>query len=352
MGADPTTDGDGSGQPAGPSPRPRRSAVRRVLRWTGVALLAFILLTLGLALVPVDVSALEESHGEPATNRGEAVELFEAWAAPEDEENVFEPCRSALYDTGARTQVAVVLFHGLTNCPRQFREIAESLRTEGMNVVVLRAPKHGIADESGTGIGPVSEASSFSAEDMVRWADASVDVAAGLGDSVRVMGISMGGLVAAWTAQNREVERVVAVAPAVGLRVLPGPLGWAAPNLVSRLPDFSVSATGDLDHAYGGETISGAAEMMLLSRAILAESDREPPQTVDVTVVTNAADTEVANARTEVLVRQWREQGAHVIARAFPARLGLPHDVVDVANPSQQTSVTYPVLLGLLNAGG
>ena len=109
----------------------------------------------------------------------------------------------------------------------------------------------------------------------MRWADAAVEVAAGLGDSVGVLGLSMGGGAAAWTAQNRAVDRVVTVSPALSLLAVPGPLEYTLPNLVSRLPNFAVGAPRTLDHAYGGETISGAGDTLLLGHAVL---DNPPPR--------------------------------------------------------------------------
>ena len=51
---------------------------------------------------------------------------------------------------------------------------------------------------------------------------AAVDIAAGLGDEVRVLGLSMDGVVAAWTAQERsDVDRVVAISPALTIPFVP-----------------------------------------------------------------------------------------------------------------------------------
>lgn len=55
---------------------------------------------------------------------------------------VFEPCESVLLDHGETVDVAVVLFHGLTNCPKQFVEFAEELHADGANVLILRAARH------------------------------------------------------------------------------------------------------------------------------------------------------------------------------------------------------------------
>ncbi|NHA68382.1 alpha/beta hydrolase [Phycicoccus flavus] len=333
---------------AGRVVHPRGSALRTALHVAGLALALVLVILVAIASWPVPLEDLHAADARPASSYEEAQERFEEWAQDETALGVFEPCRSALYDTGARTEVAVVLFHGLTNCPRQFREMAETLRDEGMNVVVLRAPEHGRATPDGQRIGDVSFAGAFTAEEMRDWSDASVDIAAGLGEEVRVLGLSMGGATAAWTAQHREVGRAVLVAPALTLHRMPGIVDWWFPNLFSRLPHFVVHTDPTLDHSYAGESPAGAAEMFRLGREVIEDSQVEAPRTTEVVVVTNDADTQVDNGETARLAQRWQERGATVRTETFPADLDLPHDVVDVGQRTGQVDVTYPVLLDAL----
>ncbi len=325
-----------------------RRPLARVLRWAGAVVLVLLLAITALALWPVSLDDLHEARERPASTYTEAEARFEEWASDETALNVFEPCRSALYGTGDRTDVAVVLLHGLTNCPRQFQEMAETLQSEGMNVVVLRAPEHGIATPDGQRIGDVHFVDDFTAEEMRDWSNASVDVASGLGRDVRVLGLSMGGATAAWTAQHREVDRVVAVAPALTLHGMPGVVDYAFPNFFTRIPHFQVRTDPTLDHAYAGEAPAGAAEMLRLSREVLHSAQSDPPLTREIVVVTNEADTQVDNGEIDGLVEDWRAHGADVTTESFPASLDLPHDVVDEQQATAQTDITYPVLLEAL----
>jgi carboxylesterase len=110
----------------------------------------------------------------------------------------------------------------LTNCPRQFLELGDAIHTTGANVLILRVPRHGIADESGRAIGGVGNVGGLTAAELSAYADDAVDIASGLGRDVRVLGLSMGGVIATWIAQNRpDAERVVAVAPALTLPRVP-----------------------------------------------------------------------------------------------------------------------------------
>jgi alpha-beta hydrolase superfamily lysophospholipase len=332
-------------------PRSRNRAWRLVTRGLLVAgslVLVLVLAALALALWPLQDEDLKAADPDPSLSYRQAVQQFDDWAADEDELGVFAPCRSGLYTTGEPTAVSVVLLHGLTNCPRQFEEIATDLVDSGFNVVVLRAPYHGIAAPGGGAIGDVSEVSDLTAEDLALWTDVSIDIASGLGGRVRVLGLSMGGTAAAWAAQFREVDRVVTVAPALSLARLPGFANDGFTNLFVRLPAIPVRVTGDLDHSYPGENSRAAAEMLLLARAVREEAAAKSPATQDITVVTNAADEQVRNDDIADLADSWTAGGADVRTVTFPASLGLVHDVVDAQQPKARTDVTWPLMIAAL----
>jgi carboxylesterase len=76
-------------------------------------------------------------------------------------------------------------------------------------------PRHGLADRM------TSELGKLRAEELRDFGDLTVDIAVGLGDRVTVVGLSAGGVVAAWLAQHRpEVARAVLIAPSFGLGTL------------------------------------------------------------------------------------------------------------------------------------
>jgi alpha-beta hydrolase superfamily lysophospholipase len=116
--------------------------------------------------------------------------------------------------------------------------MAEALHQQGANVVVLRAPGHGRATADGSEIAGAPH--SLTAHQLADYADDSIDIAVGLGDQVRVHGLSMGGVVSLWVAQHRpEVERVVAMAPAFEIPGVPNAVTTAFTNLFSRTPSFT-----------------------------------------------------------------------------------------------------------------
>ena len=62
----------------------------------------------------------------PAPTYAQALERARAFAALDDD-RVLPVARTALFERGTRTPLAVVLFHGITNNPAQYREFAPLL---------------------------------------------------------------------------------------------------------------------------------------------------------------------------------------------------------------------------------
>jgi carboxylesterase len=306
-----------------------------VLAVVGAVLVAAVVL----ALIPVGTEGLAArpdpaSGYEAATDRYEAISAGEADVRPE--------CRSRLYTDGAPTARVVVLFHGLTNCPRQMVELAERLHADGATVLVLRAPEHGLE-------GDVGRMGGTDAEDFRDYADDAVDIAAGLGDEVTVMGLSLGGMLAAWAAEERpEVDRAVVIAPALAVGGVPELVADGFTNLFSRLPNLKLPSGGtELPHAYPPAIATHpTAQMFRLGEHVVEAADADAP-TASVAVVLNDNDRTVSNDRAEELVERWEASGTPVDVVRLPKGLGLPHDIVDVAQPKGRTDVVYPVLVAL-----
>ena len=286
----------------------------------------------------------------PTASHDDAIERFEEVTAGEADLNVFEPCESRLLTHGERTDVAVALFHGLTNCPRQFVELGTQLFDAGANVVILRAPEHGIANADGTAIGGVENVNSLSPEALRDYADDSVDIATGLGEEVRVLGLSMGGVVAAWTAQERsDADRVVAVAPAMTVPAVPASLTQVFRNVFQKLPDVSLPSSGTpLDHAYAGETTTGLDATFTMAADVADEAYGASPASPDVIVVLNPDDDQVDPVHLSGFANAWAAHGRPVSLYRLPA-VGLPHDVIDVDQPEGDPEFVYPILVELLD---
>jgi carboxylesterase len=129
----------------------------------------------------------------------------------------------------------IVLLHGLTNCPAQFDSLGRLSFARGANVLIPRLPRHGLADR-------MTRALAYTdVPELCAFTDRVMDAARGLGDSVTVVGLSTGGVMAAWAGQQRaDVDRAVVIAPLLGLGYAPGPLTPAAARLMRSLPNLFV----------------------------------------------------------------------------------------------------------------
>src|SRR5258705_2178089 len=180
--------------------------------------------------------------------------------------------------------------------------------------------------------------------------DASVNIASGLGDTVIVFGVSLGGNVAAWVAQFRPVYRVVLAAPALGLSHVSTTVETPMMNLTSRVPNYSKSDPADTlrpDRTLGWST-RGVGEMMKLGMAVRRNADNHPPLARDIRVLANANDHTVNRSAIDELVAHWRAKGAPVTMYELSDTLHIPHDVVDPDEATGNTKITDPVILALL----
>jgi alpha-beta hydrolase superfamily lysophospholipase len=151
------------------------------------------------------------SHPSPATDYAEAVMRFEKLLS--SEKTAVNPlARSILLTHGVRTPNVIVFFHGYSSSPQQFRSLGERFFQLGYNVLIPLLPHHGLADWQ------LENLSRIRAEELRDCADTGVDIAAGPGDKIFVGGLSAGGVLAAWVAENRkEVSRVLLIASALVL---------------------------------------------------------------------------------------------------------------------------------------
>ena len=256
-------------------------------------------------------------------------------------------CRSFILAGPGRHRTCVVLFHGVSNCPRSFCALAPRLHEEGHAVVAWRMPCNGYADRSTDALHRLR------AEDLVRSVDKAVDCAAGIADEVIVAGISAGGTLAAWAAQTRpEVGRAVLIAPLFGLARFGPAANAALMRLGLVLPPISIwkdpirkRAAEVLPHAYRRQSSRGTAELLRLARAVRARADTGAAAAKTVVFVLNAADTAVDNRMALTLAAAWRRHGTDVTTRSFPCEPPLPHELIDPAEARAHTALVYPVLL-------
>jgi esterase/lipase len=312
-----------------------------------VALLVLSLLT-AFVTVPIDTRSLAAAP-HPSDDYGVAAATIDVMRT-RDSGLVMPDGASVAYLHGHRTPRAVVPIHGLTNSPRQFRELAQLIFDRGDNVVVPRLPLHGLV------AGDVDVLREVTAERYRSYADTAVDIARGLGDTVIVIGLSAGGNVAAWIVQHRaDVARVIVVSPALTLARIPRLLATPAMNVLERVPNYTIRQAPDTlrPHAYFGVSTRGLGETLRFGASVMEDVERDPPLVRDITMVLNENDRTISARSATSLAERWRTRdGVSVTVHHFPRALRLPHDLIDVSQHCGMPSIVYPVLIALMDKRG
>lgn len=293
------------------------------------------------ALLPARAGDVR-SHPHPDRTFTDAVAQADA-AIAADDNVVAEGGATILRSHGRRTARADVLFHGFTDSPKQFAALADSLYAAGDNVYVPRLPHHALRGKN------VGELARLTPSELCRTADSAVDIASGLGDSVVVLGLSVGGTMAAWAAEHRpEVKRAVVIAPPFEVMHVPALLERPLVNLDAHVPNWSRRAASESDRPDRdpGFATHGLAAVIRLGMAVRRDAARYPPEAA-VLFLVNAHDRTVKTPPVLDLARLWNAHGVPVVVYEFPDSLGLPHNVVDPMQRPGNAAAVYPVLQAL-----
>lgn len=293
-----------------------------------------------------------ESLPKPAASYEEALTKFETLRAAEAALPLSDQGASRLLHHGQKTERAFVLLHGLTNCPEQFVPFAKILHAAGHNVVIPRARLAGYRDRLN------GEQGLQTAQDLLDQAAIGLDIAAGLGNSTTLVGLSGSAVAAAWMAQNRDgIEDVAILSPFFGAYGLPTPAVDAAGAIFSRLPNFYVwwdpdkkDALPGPPHAYPRFGTRCMADSVQLSRNVRHHLESLPPRSQRVLFITTANDVAANNVLTDSISKNLAAQNgpAEILIYEFPPEAGIPHDMIDPAQPGANTPLVYKKLLDLL----
>jgi len=319
------------------------------MRWRWIVLL-IIVVVLGFAgslFIPWNLRALS-SQPHPAQNYDEAVVRIETLLANRASE-MNPNCLVQFMTHGQKVQKAIVLVHGYTSCPAQFRELGQDFYDLGFNVLIAPLPHHGLADRM------TDEQAQLTADELAEYADEIVDIAQGLGDQVSMIGISAGGVTTSWAAQNRsDIDTALIISPAFGFLQIPTPFTAPVMNALLLLPNsyewWDPVLQADIGplHAYPRYSKHALAQTLRLGFAVQGEARRSAPAAHRLIVVTNPNDTSVNNLMTAQVVTNWQAHNANITTYEFPLSLKLGHDLIDPAQPDQQIDIVYPQLIDLI----
>jgi carboxylesterase len=311
-----------------------------------------LVIPLGLAGFVVMRVPSFQSVPQPAISFDQALEKFQDLRVSESDLPLRDDGGSLLLHHGRKTERAFVLLHGLTNCPAQFALLAQILHASGSNVVVPRARLAGFSDRLN------DEQGLQTGQDLVDQAATGLDIGAGLGDHVSLVGLSGSAVAVAWIAQNRTgIDDAVLISPFFSLHGAPVPLIDGIAAVLSRIPNFYLwwdsenkENLAGPDHAYPRFGTHCMAGTLQLSRNFRAHIAARPLLAKRVVFLTTATDQGANNPLTHSIAAQLAaRKESHILVHEFPAALALPHDMIDPAQPGANTTLAYAKILDLLN---
>jgi alpha-beta hydrolase superfamily lysophospholipase len=299
----------------------RKRVWRRIGLGVGVLVAVLILLVGTLYVYPLGSDRLK--NAEPKTLSFAEASAEGAAVVQQDTANnqVLPECRTLLRVHPQKTAKAVLMLHGYTSCPKDYVELAQLFYDRGYNVYAPRESHHGLTD--------VGESSKVGTDGLADYADTSMNIVAGLGSEVGVIGLSGGGVLATWLAEYRPdvVSHVLFLSPFYQ------PAASQAPSFALRpltvlygyhvLPDRKVGSTNF--------TLSGLAQYLRITRNF--RDDPTNAKLRSVAVVTSAKDPNIdLDKAFAVPTRLAEANDLKVTTHEFPPEANLPHNIVSPAN--------------------
>jgi esterase/lipase len=287
------------------------------------------------------------------TDHAEALKRLQAWHG-QDPPGINPEARMRWLTHGKKVDKAIVLLHGMTSSPRQFYQLGEAFFDLGCNVLIPRFPGHGMLDRMTPAL------ASLTREQLLATVNLALDLAHGLGERVSVSGLSMGGVLTGWAAQNRgDIQLAAMISPFMAAKVIPLPLTSLVTQAALLLPNrfrwWDPQAKDEPRpplHSYPRVPSRLLAITLRMGANLRSQARRSPPQSRVIWVFTNPNDESVNNRPAHFLADTWRKVGAQNIhSYEFDAELKLPHNIIDPEIPEGQVDVVYPILLERLKFG-
>ena len=266
-----------------------------------------------------------------------------------DDASILPIAYTTLYDHGHQTDLCVVLLHGFTNHPGQYRQFAPQLFERGCNVFIPRLPEHGDRNRM------TKRLANLTATALLRSASEAVDIAQGLGKRVVVLGISTSGLLCAYFAQFRgDVARSIPVNPVFAMLHMRRGVNNAVSRVLLWLPNFFMwwdprNRENQLPKSgYPRFATHPLAQAIGIGEIVEAAARTQPIAARSVVMVTNRRDPAVNNAVTAQVEEAWRALAPQRVESFAFTTLPVNHDIIDPENPTPRVDIVYPKLLELI----
>lgn len=314
-------------------------------------ILAFILLLFLLWVVfrPVAMQGIE-SRSQAVGSFEEALAQVEAIREEDNRDLARDVCVTKLLQHGEQTEHVIVLLHGFTTCPEQFHELGKQYFEAGYNVLIPRAPYHGLTDRLTTAL------IDLTAESLAVFGDRVIDIARGLGKKISVMGISGSGTLTCWLAQNRpDIDYAFAVAPLFGLAFVPPAFTASFERIALRLPNVymwwdprtKAKNPYSIYYAYPGYPFRALVEIIRLGMITRSQAQKSAPAAKNIVMVINESEPAVSNAEIVKVSQLWKKHGkGNLKEYYFEKDMRLPHDIITPGTPNLPIEKIHPRLVG------
>ena len=311
-----------------------------------------LLLVLALAAIIFLPPARLPAPTAPITYTSFAAAVADITTFDAKESSLLRPeCKSIVMSHGAKTARSIILWHGYTNCPKQFEEFGQRLFNKGYNVIIPRAPGHGQSDR-------LTEAlASVTFEDFSDYIHRSVAIAKTMGNDVTAVGLSAGGTFVLWAdAFEPDVDRFIAIAPVAYPRgfdpiLRDAVIKYAAirPNEFKWWNDEQKNNLPGPPHAYRRYSTRSMGIVMDMASTVeqVIKSGTKLPKPI--TFVINNADKALYPDKLVDVSNLFEQAGATVTRHFFTAEEGLPHDLIDVYNIKEHKDEVYNTILDLIH---
>ena len=289
-------------------------------------IVAAIIALLAIYLWPLRSAYLQTGQSGSNFSFEQAKAEYQKVVASEKDKPIIDDCNSLFYSHGKKAAKSVVMYHGVTACPRQFKGLAEVFYGAGYNVYIPRAPHHGLTNKN--------EHGKVRSKELIDYVNQSLNIADGMGDEVGVVGLSGGGMLATWAAEYRpEVSRALVLSPFYEPAPAQAPK-WQLPMLnvlygMHILPDtFTVPGSPD------GAAFSYRA---LGNYNIITKNLKDDPKNASLksfaTIISaddDQIDLNLAASIPEKIAKSNKEM--KFIKQTLPADWKLGHDIVSLDN--------------------
>lgn len=273
---------------------------------------------------PLKSKQLQTSTPETVSYQ-QAMDRFAAQKKREIERKVITECKSRLLTHGNKAAKTVVMFHGVTACPKQYDGLAKVFFDAGYNVYVPRAPYHGTPDKNDHG--------QITSANLIAYVNDSITTATGLGDELGVVGLSGGGMLATWAAEYRpEVTRLLTLSPFYEPAAAQAPK-WQLPFLhvlygLHIIPDKFIEPATPKDASFSYRAL---ANYDIVTKNLKANPTGLNLQSVAL-VISDSDDQIDLNLANSIPQKIAEANNLSLIKTHLPADWNAKHDIVSLAN--------------------